>query len=56
MAGDALRASALVDHCLVVDTDSIHRVQRVHVACYRVLREPGHTLLADHRGTQKEHT
>ena len=55
MAGDALRASTPVDHCLVVDTDSIHRVQQVHVACCRVLRDLGHTLLADQRGTQREH-
>ncbi len=48
--GGAMRSSGLVDHCLVVDTDSIHRVQEVHVACYHILWDLVHTLLADHRG------
>lgn len=48
--GGEMRASGLVDHCLVVDTDSIHRVQEVHVACYHILWDLVHTLLADHRG------
>ncbi|MEJ2310371.1 MAG: SIS domain-containing protein [Gammaproteobacteria bacterium] len=47
--GDML-ASGLVDHCLVVETDSIHRVQEVHVACYHILWDLAHTLLADDRG------
>ena len=47
--GDML-ASGLVDHCLVVETDSIHRVQEVHVTCYHILWDLAHTLLADHRG------
>ena len=47
--GDML-ASGLVDHCLVVETDSIHRVQEVHVACYHILWDLVHTLLADKRG------
>ncbi len=48
--GGEMRSSGLVDHCLVVDTDSIHRVQEVHVACYHILWDLVHTLLADHRG------
>jgi D-sedoheptulose 7-phosphate isomerase len=47
--GDML-SSGLVDHCLVVETDSIHRVQEVHVACYHILWDLTHTLLADSRG------
>ena len=43
-------AKAGLDHCLVVNTDSIHRVQEVHVACYHILWDLVHTLLADHRG------
>jgi D-sedoheptulose 7-phosphate isomerase len=50
MTGDALRASGPVYHCLMVDTDSIHRVQEVHVRCCRILWDRVHTLLADHRG------
>lgn len=49
-AGGDMRASGLVDHCLIVETDSIHRVQEVHVACYHILWDLTHTLLADHRG------
>ncbi len=48
--GGMMRSSGLVDHCLVVDTDSIHRVQEVHVACYHIIWDLVHTLLADHRG------
>jgi len=47
--GDML-SSGLLDHCLVVETDSIHRVQEVHVACYHILWDLTHTLLADSRG------
>jgi len=49
--GGAMRRSGLVDHCLVVQTDSIHRVQEVHVACYHILWDLTHTLLADTRGS-----
>jgi D-sedoheptulose 7-phosphate isomerase len=48
--GGAMKASGLVDHCLVVETDSIHRVQEVHVAAYHVLWDLTHTLLANDRG------
>jgi D-sedoheptulose 7-phosphate isomerase len=48
--GGEMRSSGLVDHLLVVDTDSIHRVQEVHVACYHILWDLVHTLLADQRG------
>ena len=39
-----------LDHCLVVETDSIHRIQECHVAIYHVLWDLVHTLLADDRG------
>ncbi len=48
--GGTMRASGLVDYCLVVETDSIHRVQEVHVACYHIIWDLVHTLLADTRG------
>jgi D-sedoheptulose 7-phosphate isomerase len=48
--------SGLVDHCLVANSDSIHRVQEVHVACYHILWDLVHTLLADHRGKLGEKT
>ena len=39
-----------LDHCLVVETDSIHRIQECHVIIYHVLWDLVHTLLADDRG------
>lgn len=39
-----------IDHCLVVATDSIHRIQEVHVATYHILWDLVHTILADERG------
>jgi len=48
--GGEMKSSGLVDHCLVVDSDSIHRVQEVHVSCYHILWDLTHTLLADTRG------
>lgn len=48
--GGAMRSSGLLDHCLLVQTDSIHRVQEVHLAIYHILWDLTHTLLADKRG------
>lgn len=48
--GGEMKSSGLLDHCLIVDTDSIHRVQEVHVSCYHILWDLVHTLLADDRG------
>lgn len=39
-----------LDHCLVVESDSIHRIQECHLAIYHVLWDLVHTLLADDRG------
>jgi D-sedoheptulose 7-phosphate isomerase len=47
--GGAMATSAAVDHCLVVRSDSIHRIQECHVAIYHVLWDLVHTLLADDR-------
>jgi D-sedoheptulose 7-phosphate isomerase len=48
--GGAMKTSGLVDHLLVVETDSVHRVQEVHVAAYHLLWDLTHTLLAQGRG------
>ncbi len=48
--GGDMKSSGLVDYCLVVESDSIHRVQEVHVACYHIIWDLVHTLLADSRG------
>ena len=52
--GGEMAPSGLLTHCLVVATDSIHRVQEVHVACYHILWDLTHTLLADYRGKLAE--
>jgi D-sedoheptulose 7-phosphate isomerase len=45
-----------LDYCLVVPSDSIHRVQETHVAIYHILWDLTHTLLAGTRGSAaKEH-
>lgn len=48
--GGAMASSAGLDHCLVVESDSVHRVQETQVAIYHVLWDLVHTLLADARG------
>jgi D-sedoheptulose 7-phosphate isomerase len=48
--GGAMAASAALDHCLVVASDSVHRIQETHVAIYHILWDLVHTLLADARG------
>jgi D-sedoheptulose 7-phosphate isomerase len=40
-----------LDHCLVVESDSIHRIQECHVTVFHVLWDLVHTLLADDRGS-----
>jgi D-sedoheptulose 7-phosphate isomerase len=49
--GGKMRSSGVVDHCLVVPTTSIHRIQECHVAAYHILWDLVHTLLADDRGS-----
>lgn len=48
--GGDMHSSGLLDHCLVVNSSSIHRVQEVHVAIYHILWDLVHTQLADTRG------
>ena len=48
--GGRMAASGVVDHCLVVPTTSIHRIQECHVAAYHIAWDLVHTLLADDRG------
>ncbi|WP_299391466.1 SIS domain-containing protein [Pelagibius sp.] len=50
MEGGAMARGGALDHCLVVETDSIHRIQECHVAIYHILWDLVHTLLADSRG------
>jgi D-sedoheptulose 7-phosphate isomerase len=49
--GGKMRSSGVLDHCLVVPTTSIHRVQECHVAAYHILWDLVHTLLANDRGS-----
>ena len=47
--GGQCRGHAAVEHCLVVESPSIHRVQECHVAAYHILWDIVHTLLAQDR-------
>jgi len=49
--GGRMLTSGVVDHCLVVPTQSIHRTQECHVTAYHILWDLVHTLLADDRGS-----
>jgi D-sedoheptulose 7-phosphate isomerase len=48
--GGEMARAPYVELCLVVASDSIHRVQETHVAIYHVLWDLVHSLLADDRG------
>jgi D-sedoheptulose 7-phosphate isomerase len=48
--GGRMKTEGVVDHCLVVPTSSIHRIQECHVAAYHILWDLVHTLLAEERG------
>jgi D-sedoheptulose 7-phosphate isomerase len=48
--GGMMKRCGTVDHCLVVPSQSIHRIQECHVAAYHILWDLVHTLLADERG------
>jgi D-sedoheptulose 7-phosphate isomerase len=48
--GGRMARDHTVDHCLVVESDSIHRIQETHVAIYHILWDLVHTLLAEDRG------
>jgi len=49
--GGNMKSCGAVDHCLVVPSTSIHRIQECHVAAYHILWDLVHTLLADERGS-----
>lgn len=49
--GGRMKSTGVVDHCLIVPTASIHRVQESHVQAYHILWDLVHTLLADDRGS-----
>jgi D-sedoheptulose 7-phosphate isomerase len=49
--GGNMKSSGFVDHCLVVPSTSIHRIQESHVTAYHILWDLVHTLLADDRGS-----
>ena len=49
--GGKMITSGVVDHCLVVPSSSIHRIQECHVTAYHILWDLVHTLLADDRGS-----
>jgi D-sedoheptulose 7-phosphate isomerase len=53
--GGKMARSSDVDHCLVVSTDSIHRIQETHLAIYHILWDLVHTLLAEDRGGLTDH-
>ncbi len=48
--GGQMAEEGLLDHCIVVETDSVHRTQECHVAIYHILWDLVHTILADERG------
>ena len=50
MDGGRMAQNSSIDHCLIVASDSIHRIQECHVAIYHILWDLVHTLLADERG------
>lgn len=53
--GGRMRSCGAVDHCLVVPSQSIHRIQETHVAAYHILWDLVHALLADDRGAARGH-
>lgn len=48
--GGKMARSAELDHCLIVASDSIHRIQETHLTIYHILWDLVHTLLAEDRG------
>ena len=48
--GGRMAVTGVLDHCLVVRSESVHRIQETHVAIYHILWDLVHTLLADDRG------
>lgn len=49
--GGRMKSSGTVDHCLIVPSTSIHRIQECHVTAYHIMWDLVHTILADERGS-----
>ncbi|MFZ2108202.1 MAG: SIS domain-containing protein [Roseiarcus sp.] len=49
--GGKMKSAGVCDHCLVVPSGSIHRIQECHVTAYHILWDLVHALLADDRGS-----
>lgn len=49
--GGRMKSSGAVEHCLIVPSTSIHRIQECHVAAYHILWDLVHTIMADERGS-----
>lgn len=49
--GGRMKTAGVIDHCLIVPSRSIHRIQECHVTAYHILWDLVHTLLADDRGS-----
>lgn len=47
--GGEIKARDFADVCLTVPSDSIHRIQECHLACYHILWDLVHSILADSR-------
>jgi D-sedoheptulose 7-phosphate isomerase len=48
-----MKNTGCVDHCIIVPTTSIHRVQETHVTAYHILWDLVHSILADDRGATR---
>ncbi len=48
-SGGAIATHSALDYSLVVQSQSIHRIQETHVACYHILWDLVHTLMAEQR-------
>lgn len=51
--GGAMANCPQIDYILSVSTDSIHRIQEVHVTLYHILWDLVHTLVADFRASKQ---
>ena len=52
--GGELQRQQLTDVCITVPSDTIHRIQECHLACYHILWDLVHSLLADSRLSQEK--
>ena len=51
--GGEMSSSEYIDYCLVVQADSIHRIQECHVLIYHILWDIAHSILSDERKSIK---